>query len=85
MTILITTFTIRKKVYEVYTGDYILFNGACYQFCTGNKRALGFEGYHSYYSIPLTAKVLKSIDLNLLQKVEIGHKEDRSLLTYYYF
>jgi len=78
-------FKIRKREIETKKGDYILFNGACYQFCTGDKRQIYFDGWHSVNSILLTKKVFNEIDFSELIKKEFGEKEKRTLMVYWFF
>jgi hypothetical protein len=70
---------------ETKKGDYILFNGAVYQFCTGDNRKLGYENYSSYHTIVLTKKALKEIPLDTMKKIVRGNKEDKTLLIYWIF
>lgn len=74
----------RKEV-ESKRGDYILFNGACYQFCTGDKRGLWFEGYHDINSFTLSQKMLKEIPLDKMKKIVKGDKKDRTEMIYWIF
>ena len=71
--------------FETQKGGYILFNGVCYQFGTGNKRILGYDGYTAYKSINITKTMLKQIPLDKMKKIIKGKKEDRSELIYWIF
>lgn len=48
---------IKGKVFEVKPGDYILYNGACYQFCSGDNRVIHRRGYDEYTSIVMSQKM----------------------------
>ena len=76
---------IRKLIIDVKKGDYILFNGACHQFCTGDKRELYFDGWHSHSSMVMTKTAVSKVKFDTLRKVETGNKADRTLLIYWYF
>jgi len=74
---------IRNKVYQPQKGDYILDNGACFMFCSGDGRTLKQEGFSSYSYIRLSKKAIKEIDFALLEK-EISHWQGIRLTKYYY-
>jgi hypothetical protein len=74
----------RQEV-ESKKGDYVLFNGACYQFCAGDKRKLWFEGYHNVTSFLLSQKMLKQIPLGTMKKIVKGNIEDRTQMIYWFF
>jgi hypothetical protein len=74
----------RQEV-ESKKGDYVLFNGACYQFCAGDERKLWFEGYHNVTSFPLSQKMLKQIPLGTMKKIVKGNIEDRTQMIYWFF
>jgi hypothetical protein len=60
---------IGRTVYEVKSGDYILYNGSCYQFVTGDKRTLKQEGFNSYSSLKMPATLVKKIPFIRMTKV----------------
>jgi hypothetical protein len=62
---------IGRKTYKVKEGDYIIFNGACYQFCAGDGRILKQEGFNSYRSLVMPKTAVKKIDFSKLEKKEI--------------
>lgn len=76
---------IGRRIFEIKSGDYILYNGACYQFCSGDKRELYFEGWTYRTSIVIPKSVLKKIDLTKLERIQTGDEKERSLLIRYYF
>lgn len=82
---IVKTIKIRNKCIEIHTHDYIMYNGACYLFCSGDKRTLRVEGFRSYTHIKCTKKMMIEIDLTTLRKVVTGNKEDRTYLEYYFF
>jgi len=79
------TIKIGRKTHEIKKGDYILFNQACYQFCAGDNRGLKMEGYTKCTSLVMPKSRLKEIDFNNMKKVEVGNKEERTLLIRWYF
>jgi hypothetical protein len=59
---------IGRKEYPVKKGDYILYNGACYQFCSGDGRTLKLERYTQYTNLRLPDAMVKKIPFNDMQK-----------------
>ncbi len=80
-----TTLKIGRDTYDIKPGDFILDNGSCYQFGSGDKRALKREGFNEYHYLRLPKKALKKIDLSKLRKVEIPTVKQDVQLIYYYF
>jgi hypothetical protein len=76
---------IGRKTYDIKKGDYILFNRACYQFCTGDGRGLKFENWSSYSSLVIPKIRLKEIPFDSLNKIETGTEEDRTLMIKWIF
>jgi hypothetical protein len=77
-----TSIKIGREEYEIKKGDYILDNGACYQFCAGDRRTLKMQGWHSYSSLRVSKTAIKHLKLETLEK-----KENTSLgftCIYYY-
>lgn len=74
-----TTIKIGRKEYTVQKGDYILWNGACYQFCAGDKRILKQEGFNSYTHLRVPASAIKSINLKALKYIRKGE------YSYYFY
>ena len=79
------TIKIGRKTYEIKKGDYILFNQACYQFCSGDNRTLKVEGWNRYSNLVIPKSRMKEIDLESMKKIETGNKEKRTLLIRWYF
>ncbi len=74
---------IGRETYEVKKGDYILYNGACYQFIAGDKRTLKQKGWTSYHNLVMPNTLVKKIPFDKLDE-----KKDTSLgmsLTKWYF
>ena len=59
---------IGRKEYPIKKGDYILYNGACYQFCSGDGRTLKLERYTQYTNLRLPDAMVKKIPFNDMQK-----------------
>ena len=57
-----------RKEYPIKKGDYILYNGSCYQFCSGDGRALKFERFTQYTNLQLSASTVKKIPFDKMQK-----------------
>jgi len=74
---------IGRETYEVKKGDYILYNGACYQFIAGDKRTLKQKGWTSYHNLVMPNTLVKKIPFDKLDE-----KKDTSFgmsLTKWYF
>ena len=59
---------IGRKEYPIKKGDYILYNGACYQFCSGDGRTLKSERFTQYTNLQLSASTVKKIPFDKMQK-----------------
>ncbi len=59
---------IGRKEYLIQKGDYILYNGACYQFCSGDGRILKFEGFNQYTNLRLPDVMVKKIPFDKMEK-----------------
>jgi len=64
------TIKIGRTEYEIKKGDYILDNGACHQFCSGDNRALERKGFNAYRNIVIPKTLVKKINFDKLKKVE---------------
>lgn len=84
-TLTLTVLKIGKKSYEIKKGDYVLYNGICYQFIAGDKRALKGIGYNSETSLMLSKSAVKQILFDQMKKVERGNLTDRNLCIKWYF
>ncbi len=70
--ITLETIKIGRVTYEVKSGDYILYNGSCYQFVTGDKRTLKQQGWTSYSSLVMPATLVKKIPFIRMTKVSFN-------------
>lgn len=61
---------IGRKEYEVRAGDYILYNGAVYQFCAGDERTLSLDKWIKRTSLIMPKRAVKEIDFDELEKKE---------------
>ncbi len=57
-----------REEYQVKKGDYIIFNGALYQFCSGDGRTLKLKNYTRYTNLVLSATMVKKIPFDLMIK-----------------
>ncbi len=67
--ITVETLKIGRVTYEVKSGDYILYNGSCHQFVTGDKRTLKQDGFNAYSSLKMPATLIKKIPFIRMTKV----------------
>lgn len=74
---------IGRKEYDVKSGDYILYNGAVYQFCTGDKRTLKQKGFDALNSLQLPTTMVKK--LPFIRMVKVSFNRDGIDLTKWYF
>jgi hypothetical protein len=58
-----------RKVFQPKKGDYILDNGSCKQFCTGDGRGLFFKAWTEYRNVVLPKNAIKLINLSEMRKV----------------
>jgi len=70
---------------EIKPGDYVIFNGACYQFCSGDGRPLKTKGWYSQKNLVIPKTRMKQIPFDELKKVTTGNKEKRTLLIKWRF
>lgn len=61
---------INRKEYVIEKGDYILYNGSCYQFYAGDNRTLKMSNHSSLSYIRIPTSVITKINLNDLQSFE---------------
>lgn len=64
---------IGRNEYEIKKGDYILYNGACYQFITFDKRILDFKNHQKIHSLTIPKTTIKKIPLDLMQKKSFNY------------
>ena len=74
---------IGRKEYDVKSGDYILYNGAVYQFCTGDKRILKQQGFDAFNKLQLPVTMVKK--LPFIRMAKVSFNRDGVDLTKWYF
>lgn len=74
---------IGRNEYDVKPGDYVLYNGAVYQFCAGDKRILKQKGFESYNALQLPAAMVKKIPFIRMTKVNF-QREGLDLTKWYF-
>ena len=79
MSLAVENIKIGRETYEVKKGDYILYNGACYQFIAGDKRTLKHKGWTSYTGLLMPNTLVKKIPFDKLVE-----KKDASLTKWYF-
>jgi hypothetical protein len=77
------TIKIGRVTYEVKSGDYILYNGACYQFVAGDGRTLKQKGFTSYRHLVMPATLVKKIPF--IRMTKVSFKSDGTDLVKWYF
>ena len=83
MSLAVENIKIGRETYEVKKGDYILYNGACYQFIAGDGRTLKYQGWTSYHSLVMPKTLVKKIPFDqLVEKKDDGFGMS---LTKWYF
>jgi len=76
---------IGRRVFDIKSGDYIMYNGACYQFCTGDKRTLYRKTWIDYRQIRIPKIRLKEIPFDKMRKETRDSDMIKSKLTYWFF
>jgi hypothetical protein len=74
---------IGRKEYDVKSGDYILYNGTIYQFCTGDKRILKQQGFDTFNSLQLPTTMVKKIPF--IRMVKVNFQRNGLDMTKWYF
>lgn len=59
---------IGRKHYQIKDGDYILYNGACYKFCSGDGRILKQKSFDSYRCLRISRACQKAIPFDKMGK-----------------
>jgi len=77
------TIKIGRTTYEVKSGDYILYNGACHQFIAGDKRTLKLDGWKSYHSLVMPKSLVKKIPF--IRMTKVNNNSDGMELVKWYF
>ena len=65
---LLLSIKIGRTEYSVKKGDYILYNGASYQFCSGDGRTLKLIGFNQYRNLRLSNAMVKKIPFSKMEK-----------------
>ena len=74
-----------RNTYEIKRGDYVLYNGKCYQFIAGDKRSLGYDGHSKITSLGIPKNRLKEIPFDQLDKRQSGNEADGTLIIRWIF
>jgi hypothetical protein len=74
---------IGRKEYDVKSGDYILYNGAVYQFCAGDKRTLKQQGFDVLNTLQLPVTMVKKIPF--IRMVKVNFQREGIDMTKWYF
>lgn len=82
-TITVNELKIGRTTYPVKSGDYILYNGACYQFMAGDGRTLKQEGFTGYSNLKMPITLIKKIPFIKMTKVSYV-KEGMELVKWYF-
>jgi len=61
---------IGRNEFIIKKGDYILYNYACYQFCSGDGRILKYVRYTGYPNIVIANSTFKNIPFDKMIKIE---------------
>jgi len=80
---ILKTIKIGRFTYDIRKGDYILDNGACIQFITGDRRTLISSGFDRKTSLRIPKTTVKKIISPILDSLRKVEKQPS--LTYYYF
>jgi hypothetical protein len=75
------TIKIGRTEYQIKKGDYILDNGACYQFCSGDGRTLKQVGYTGYTNLVLPKSLVNKITFSEMTKKE-SNRYGQNLIYY---
>jgi len=65
---ILTSIKIGRKEYPIKKGDYVLYNGSTYLFCSGDDRTLKFERFDQYRHLRIPNSVLKLIPFDKMEK-----------------
>ena len=83
MSLAVENIKIGRETYEVKKGDYILYNGACYQFIAGDGRTLKQEGFTGYSNLKMPMTLIKKIPFIRMTKVSFN-KNGVDLVKWYF-
>lgn len=74
---------IGRTTYPVKSGDYILYNGSCYQFIAGDGRTLKQEGFHAYSNLKMPMTLIKKIPFIRMTKIAFN-KDGMDFVKWYF-
>jgi len=83
MSLTLNKVKIGRKEYDVKSGDYILYNGAVYQFCAGDKRTLKHQGFDVLNTLQLPVTMVKKIPF--IRMVKVNFQREGIDMTKWYF
>lgn len=67
---IIQSIKVRRREYEVKKGDYIVYNGICFMFNSGDNRVLEYKGFEKTTYITLPKSTVKTIPFEKLKRGE---------------
>jgi hypothetical protein len=76
---------IGRRVFEIKPGDYVMYNGACYQFFAGDRRTLYHKNWVNYPNITIPKTWLKEIPFDKMRKETRKDDMIKDYLTYWFF
>ena len=71
---------IGRNIIQVKTGDYVLWNGACYQYFAGDRRTLVTKGWDSFFALEMAKGVFNKLDQTQMRVV----KKSEDFIKYYF-
>jgi hypothetical protein len=83
MALTVDKLKIGRKEYDVKPGDYIMFNGAVYQFVAGDKRELKRDGIDVQTALTLPKTLIKKIPFIRMGKLQF-EKEGTEITKWYF-
>lgn len=77
---MITQVKIGRNIIMVKSGDYVLWNGACYQYFAGDRRTLVTRGWDSFFAVEMAAGTFKKLDKTQMREV----KQSEDFIKHYF-
>lgn len=71
--------------YDIQPGDYILHNGACYMFCSGDGRVLKYEAFSQICHVTLPKARVKEIPFETMTYKTKKDENGKLTLEYWFF
>ena len=81
--LVVESIKVGRETHKVKKGDYILYNGACYQFMAGDGRILKWEGFTGYSNLKMPMTLIKKIPFIRMTKVDFN-KNGMDLVKWYF-